>query len=207
MAYFHGTPQPQSKRRRKWLWVVGGTVALILVGAALGGGDDSTTITPDTSEPAAAAESKADHAKAADEPKAEPKAEKLPGIGDQAKDGKFTFVVTKVEKGPKTIGNEFLNTKAQGVFWLINVEVTNHGNEPQLFTDDNQYLLVGDTKYSADSEAGIYLEGNEEVWLEEINPGNTVKGTLVFDLPEGVTPEMAELHDSPFSGGVKVALK
>lgn len=196
-------PQPdhrKSSKARKFFIVAGVIFAILVIASIVSDGDEgaTTTTAPDS---AATAE------KAADESKAEPKAEKLPGIGDQAKDGKFTFVVTKVEKGPKTIGNEFLNTKAQGVFWLINVEVTNHGNEPQLFTDDNQYLLVGGTKYSADSEAGIYLEGNEEVWLEEINPGNTVKGTLVFDLPEGVTPEMAELHDSPFSGGVKVALK
>lgn len=44
-------------------------------------------------------------------------------------------------------------------------------------------------------------------FLEEINPGNTVKGTLVFDMPKGTEPASIELHDSPFSDGITVQLR
>jgi hypothetical protein len=65
-------------------------------------------------------------------------------------------------------------------------------------------------KYDADSSADIYIgsdDGANSVWLESINPGNTVQGQIAFDLPAGVTAVKAELHDSPFSGGVTVQLQ
>ncbi|RSM44161.1 hypothetical protein DMB66_52525 [Actinoplanes sp. ATCC 53533] len=40
-----------------------------------------------------------------------------------------------------------------------------------------------------------------------MNPGNTVKGKLVFDVPEGTKLTSLELHDSLFSDGVQVNLK
>ncbi len=44
------------------------------------------------------------------------------------------------------------------------------------------------------------------MFLNEINPGNTVKGMLVFDMPKDAKPTSIELHDSPFSGGVTLRL-
>jgi hypothetical protein len=43
-------------------------------------------------------------------------------------------------------------------------------------------------------------------FLEDINPGNEVKGKLIFDVPKPTKLTAIELHDSMFSGGVKVAL-
>ena len=50
------------------------------------------------------------------------------------------------------------------------------------------------------------IEDNK-TFLEDINPGNSVVGTVVFDVPKGTKVTELELHDSAFSGGVKVALK
>lgn len=47
---------------------------------------------------------------------------------------------------------------------------------------------------------------HSESFLNTINPGNSVDGTLVFDVPEGLAPAAVELHDSPFSGGATVTL-
>jgi hypothetical protein len=41
-------------------------------------------------------------------------------------------------------------------------------------------------------------------FLQDINPGNSVSGIVVFDVPNGQTPGHLELHDSAFSGGVTV---
>ena len=43
--------------------------------------------------------------------------------------------------------------------------------------------------------------------LEQINPGNSVGGKIVFDIPKNAKPETIELHDDRlFSGGVAVSL-
>jgi hypothetical protein len=128
------------------------------------------------------------------------------GIGKTAKDGEFTFTVTRVKNGPKRIGDQYLGTSPQGKFVYVYVTVANHGDEAQAFFGDDQKLLAGGKEYSADSEAAVYLEDSQSLF-EEINPGNRVKGILIYDIPKKVTPTAIELHDSVFSGGVKVALR
>lgn len=134
------------------------------------------------------------------------KAPQAATIGSTVKDGKFTFKVTKIANGPKRIGNEFAGTRPQGKFVYVHVTVKNHGDEAQYFSGDAQKLLAGDKEYSADSEAAVYL-GDSQSLFEEINPGNAVKGIIVYDIPKTVKPTGVELHDSPFSRGVRIVLK
>jgi hypothetical protein len=125
-------------------------------------------------------------------------------IGQKVRDGKFEFVVTKVQQGVKSVGDKYLGQKAQGQYVLIHITVTNIGDESQMLADSSQ--KVRDAKgreFSADTAAAIYLEDNK-VFINEINPGNTVKGTLVYDMPKDTKPTSIELHDSPFSEGVMV---
>jgi len=69
----------------------------------------------------------------------------------------------------------------------------------------DQYLFDANGKrYSADDTAWTALENNP--LLEQVNPGNSVKGIIVFDVPKTVKPAKIELHDSAFSGGVTVDL-
>jgi len=44
------------------------------------------------------------------------------------------------------------------------------------------------------------------VILEQINLGNAVEGTIVFDVPADAQIDRTELHDSAFSGGLEVAV-
>ena len=127
------------------------------------------------------------------------------GLNQPARDGKFEFTVTKVECGIAQVGGEYLNKKAQGQFCLVHVTVKNIGNEARTFTSSNQsaYNAAGQ-KYGADGAAGIYLEDDSRAFLEDINPGNSVNGIVVFDIPKDAKIVKLELHDSAFSGGVVV---
>ena len=105
------------------------------------------------------------------------------------KSGGLQFTVSKVKCGVTRIGDEYLSTKPQGQFCLVTMKVKNIGGEPQRFDGDNQALF--DTKgreFSADTEASIYLE-DSYTFLTEINPGNTLKGTVVFDIPKKAKPD------------------
>ncbi|GAA2724009.1 DUF4352 domain-containing protein [Actinocorallia aurantiaca] len=132
-------------------------------------------------------------------------ASKVARIGIPVKDGKFTFKVTQAKNGPAKIGDSFFSHTPQGRFYLVHVTVKNHGNEPQYFLGDAQKLLAGKKEFSTDGEASIYLKDSKSLF-EEINPGNTVKGVIVYDIPKNVRPTTIELHDSLFSGGVRVSL-
>ncbi|MEJ5867136.1 DUF4352 domain-containing protein [Pseudokineococcus sp. 5B2Z-1] len=137
----------------------------------------------------------------------EPEPEVGVGLGAPARDGDFEFVVNGVECGETSIGDEFLSTEAQGQFCIVAMSITNIGDSAGTFFGDNTYLLnEAGQQFSADTEAGIYL-GDADSLLSEINPGNTLDGQVVFDVPSDMTPTAIELHDSAFSGGVTVQLQ
>jgi hypothetical protein len=60
-------------------------------------------------------------------------------------------------------------------------------------------------EFQTDSGAMMFSD-NQDLWLKEINPGIQIDGQLIFDLPADAKPVTAELHDSAFSGGVKIDL-
>lgn len=202
-------PQPPKRNwfaRHKFLTGIGAVVALVVgIAAFSGGGDEDTTAADGTTQEENA--QGAGTEEVADEPADADPASDAPGIGDAALDGSFEFVVTEIETGVEAVGNEFLGSEAQGQFVLVHLTVTNTGNEPQYFSDADQMMLdTEDRQHSADSEAGIYI-GENDVLLNEINPGNTASGVLVFDLPADAEPAGVQLHDSFLSGGVTVDLQ
>ena len=131
------------------------------------------------------------------------------GIGDPARDGKFEFVVSNVECGVDEVGSEFLNETAQGQFCLVTMSVTNIGDEAQFFDAGSQKAITN-TGATVDASSTASLYANEEggSFLEEINPGNSVRDVIVvYDIAPDQSLEAVELYDSLFSGGVTVSLK
>jgi hypothetical protein len=194
------SPQPPKSKpplyRRPWFIIVGVLVALVIVGALLGDppAEEPTGAQPEVTQ---APEEPATTAEAATE---------APGIGNPVRDGKFEFTVRKVECGKSRIGSADFGTRAQGQFCFVYLKVENIGKEAQLLDGSNQYMFgEGGQRYDADTEAAIYLD-DAQTFLEEINPGNSVDGIVVFDIPKSATPARLELHDSAFSGGVDVKL-
>ncbi len=83
----------------------------------------------------------------------------------------------------------------------------NIGKEAQLYDGSAQKVYdAKGTQFSNSSAAEMYANEGTPTFLKEINPGNQVKGRLVFDVPKKTKLTTIELHDSPFSGGVKVKL-
>jgi hypothetical protein len=133
-------------------------------------------------------------------------------IGQAANDGKFAFTVNSVKCGETSVGDQYLNRTAQGQYCRLNVTVKNIGDKKQSLAGSDQYLFnAAGQKYSADDTAGFYAQATGSsggsTWYEDINPGNSVTGDILFDIPKDQTPTSAELHDSAFSGGVKVSLQ
>lgn len=215
-AYGAGAVVAQSKRswfaRHKVLTGLGIVAVLIIALSALGGGGDKTSPTGADSQPtstpseAAAASTPSTQPPAPTTPQTSAAAQNASQVGKKVRDGKFEFTVTKVKCGRSLVGSSDFGKKAQGQFCEVSVTVKNIGDEPQSMFGDNQYLFDSkNRKYSADTEAAIYLKDSNTLY-EEINPGNSLKGTLLFDVPKGIKPAKLELHDSAFSGGVDVRL-
>lgn len=181
-------PQPPKRRFPVWAIVVLSIVGVCCIGGGIiglinllagGGGEQSTTSTPSTASTVK--------------------------IGTPARDGNFEFLVSSVECGRSSVGSDVTREEATGQFCLVNVKITNVGKDPQAFSDTEQKAFGPDgSEYSADSAADLAVNESDQVLYNEINPGNSVTGTVVFDIPTTSRIVKLELHDSSFSGGVVV---
>jgi hypothetical protein len=132
----------------------------------------------------------------------------MPGIGDNAIDGELQFTVTDVKCGIEKVGGEYLNAEPQGQFCKIGLVIENVGNESATMYSSSQDLYDNKgRKFATDETAMIYSESENDTWLNEINPGNSVDGFLIYDVPKDVVLDYIELHGDLFSDGVKVALQ
>lgn len=199
--------------RHKFLTAVAALVLVIGFFSAVSGGDDTTAADPALAEaPVEAAQ--ADPAAAQQQaPKAEaPKKEEAPKkdavvpLGTPATNGDFEFTVTKSSCGKAKVGDQYLNKEAQGQFCEVAVTVKNVGKQPAYFSSGMANLIDGTgTQFAVDDEAMIYAQKSNTIF-EQINPGNKLTGTLVFDIPKETKPDHIQLKGSMFSSGVNIAL-
>ncbi|MCT9932486.1 DUF4352 domain-containing protein [Planotetraspora sp. A-T 1434] len=125
--------------------------------------------------------------------------------GSIVRDGKFEFSVKEAVRA-ESIGSGLTEQKPQGEYILVTITVTNIGDEAQHFAGSAQKLIdAAGREYEADTGAAIWLKDSKSLY-EQINPGLKVDGTVVFDVPKGLNPVAIELHDSMFSGGVRISL-
>lgn len=180
-------------KRHKILTLILAIIALIVIVKSTGG-NKSTTNTSASKGTASSQTKKATLAK----------------LNEAANDGKFEFTVSAVKCGVPSVSDSsgYVTKAAQGQYCLMTVAVKNIGDKQQIFSESDQKLLnASNQEYSTDTTATLYNGNNSDAFVSEINPGNTVTGVLVYDIPKDQTPVTAELHDSAFSSGVKVSLQ
>jgi uncharacterized protein DUF4352 len=196
------SPEPPKKKhtvRNVLLGTVGVVLVLGVITSVVGGGDPTTPAAD-----GASGQSRSAARQKPDGKTAKPK-KRAAGLGDPVRDGKFQFTVTKIGH-TSAVGTSYLGKKAQGEFVVVNVTVKNIGDEARALSADNQTLFDADgRKFTADSEAAIYVDESNSLY-EDVNPGNSLKGKLLFDVPRKAELDHLELHDSMFSGGVDVSL-
>ncbi len=123
-----------------------------------------------------------------------------PGIGQPARDGALTFVVTRFDCGAEEVSAGDRKKTALGRYCLLEFKATNSGTQPATFVGPLQQLL--DTqrrRFAPDSAAtALYNEGKGNgtplTTFLQMNPGAEVLTGLVYDIPDGVIPQLAELH-------------
>ncbi|MFE9960591.1 DUF4352 domain-containing protein [Micromonospora sp. NPDC005299] len=107
------------------------------------------------------------------------------GVGGKVRGGDFEFTVNGVKCGISQVGSPFLSTKAQGTFCKVNLTVKNVTKSAHTFHAHGTLTAQDATgrEYEADGEAGIYGNTDGQGFLDEINPGNSVKANVYFDVP------------------------
>ncbi|MEU1601986.1 DUF4352 domain-containing protein [Micromonospora matsumotoense] len=220
-------PPPVPKKRPSWLlptllgvgaFVVlccGGSMVMALTGedkkpeatstdsgipAAKKGTSSASAAAPAASAPVAA-ESTAAPVPAKPSAAPAPAKPKSPGIGDKVRGGDFEFTVKNVKCGISRVGNDFLNTKAQGTFCKVGVTVKNVTKSARTFHADGTITAqdASGGKYEADGKAGIYGNSDGQGFLDKINPGNSVTANVYFDVPKGTKLKTITLDAGVFT--------
>ena len=176
--YTEPAPKPPGRRKKRGRRVLIAAVAFIGVILVLGALDD----------------------------RGRPAAKSPPGIGDPVRDGNFEFVVDQLDCGQSSIGPPLLRQTADGQYCLVTLNVRNVKDDARTFSIVNQKLLDGAREFSASVLATMAANGSADLINTQLNPDQTTRGVLVFDVPDTVTPDSLELHDSLLSGGVRVAV-
>ncbi|MGV8169495.1 MAG: DUF4352 domain-containing protein [Candidatus Nanoarchaeia archaeon] len=104
-------------------------------------------------------------------------------LNQEVKAGTLTWKITGSSTS-EVIGGDYFNSIADGIYLILSVEVTNTGNSAQYVS--GTYVKLVDEKnreFSADSGASFYL-GGDGIFYDQINPGITKKGYIVYDVPE-----------------------
>jgi len=195
---FYPSQQPPKKKRHwvrnTFLGLAGFIVLIVIISVATNGDSNGTSAAGSSAAPANAA----------------PAAPLVAKIGTPVRDGKFQFTITSVSHA-KSVGDtaDGFGDTAQGKYTILHVTVTNISSQPQTLFDSNQYVFdASGRKYDVSTSADMDINGaSDSVLFNDINPGNTVRGELAFDMPAGLKAVKAELHDSAFSGGVTVNLR
>ncbi|GAA2333309.1 hypothetical protein GCM10010170_012460 [Dactylosporangium salmoneum] len=104
-----------------------------------------------------------------------------------AVDGKLRFTVAKFACGTKELGDWPLVRRPKGQFCLVDLKVENTGGSTGRLWIGNQKLRdSGGTEYGPDEWSLVYYDKSRPL-ANDIAPGATVQGTVVYDVPAGLT--------------------
>jgi uncharacterized protein DUF4352 len=99
-----------------------------------------------------------------------------------------------------TIGQSFTREKANGVFVIVELDLTNEENQPATIFEDAIRLISGGNSFSTSDDALFALGDKQSFLLEEIQPGVTESGTLVYDIPPDAASGAVLQAEDLFSG-------
>lgn len=131
------------------------------------------------------------------------------GVGDPVTDANLTFTVTGVDT-TQAIGDSMVSSEAQGEYLIVNLTVENTGDESATFNaGPSQVALDSEGNKYETSQDAMMSSSSEDMnsFLQPINPGNSVEGRLVFDVPENTEIVKVRLQGGTFSSGAEVSLK
>jgi eukaryotic-like serine/threonine-protein kinase len=181
-----GAGRPRRRRRRRVLVVAGALVGVLLLGGLLDARDRPTRQVPAGGRDRAAATA---------------------GLGQPVRDGQFEFVVRSVRCGLRQVGPALARQTPQGRFCVLAVRVANVGDDARSFAAGDQRLFGADGRRHSAHLAATAANGSPQLLHTQVNPGNRIAGTLVYDVPARMRPARIELHDSPLSRGATVNLR
>jgi hypothetical protein len=100
-------------------------------------------------------------------------------VGDRVMIGNVAYTINSIEITDK-IGSQYLTSTAKDTYLIINVTITNNGNDLLTISDSFFQLQKGDKTYRATTSAIL----DDSLTFRGINPEVTLTGNILFDVTE-----------------------
>jgi len=176
------------------LWGLGIFIVLGIIGTIIGDDNGSDQAEPSTSTQVEEASSEAETAnKEEDQENTQEEGNAdVYGIGDYVEVGKLAYIVHNVETTDiLESDNEFIDpATTDGQFVVVEIEAFNNDTETRM-VDSTMFKIIDDQgrEYESSSDVDVMMVMDESLnlFLQDINPGLSKTGKLVFELPADVT--------------------
>lgn len=197
-----GVPPPPRVGGRSWGKIVlgscGGLVVLLVlvVGCAAllasGGGEEEGSA--QDSEPKEKEKGKGSSSKGGADSVA---------VGEPAIAGDITWTVTSAERVGELVREgptPKLTKTEQGSFVTVDLDFANNGSDPATLVNNSLTLIDSEGRESnPKSDASTYIPEDRRILLENVNPGLTRQGRVIFEVPPDASGFQLEAGDTkPF---------
>jgi len=121
--------------------------------------------------------------------------QKIYSLGEKVPVDDFVYTFTNYET-TNYVGGEYFGNDANGIFVIFDLAVENQGAEADYI--NNEIYIIDDQgrEFSQDDSSWVYLDDN--FIFEELNPGLTKRGQIIFDVPENIKGKLC-IKKSMFS--------
>jgi hypothetical protein len=125
---------------------------------------------------------------------------------DTARAGGLAFTLTGMRCGEPEVGSWPVRRAATGRYCRVDLKVANTGDHAGfVFAGSQELTDAGGQRHTADNWAWVY-EAGARAFTAPLEAGDSVTGTLVFDVPADATFTALTLYDTPLSRGTAIAL-
>lgn len=175
-----------------WRWILlgcGGLIALVVVivilvaviAAISGGGDTPNQPSSPSTQPAS--------------PKQ--KGESTVGVDQTATVDDAAWVVTSAQPTTQITDQFGVQPPKQGNFVIVDFNFTNNGNEAKTLSSNTLALYdSSNRKFSPDTDTFGYIPNDKNIFLNQVNPGVTKNGEVIFSVAPGASGFKLELSDT-----------
>ncbi|MFW6230746.1 MAG: DUF4352 domain-containing protein [Nanoarchaeota archaeon] len=167
--------------KKVWVWI-----AIVLVLGFFGslGNNDGN------SDPSSNTNSQGDVLNDGAQQESQPSEPEVFSLDEPIRAGSFEWTIkgytTRRQIG-EYIGDTLMGSEADGIYYVLDVEVENLDDTAEYLSDSFIKLVDGQGReFSADTGAAMFLEDNSYILFDQINPGIVKKGKIVFDAPENL---------------------
>jgi hypothetical protein len=180
-------------KKKRFILPLGLIVLAVAAGGASGGGEKTTEAKAGAAETSSPAGNRDEGTSGT--------------VGQALTNAGTTYSVTNVET-TGTIGDpDLLGARADGVFVIVSLTLTNNKDETKTFSEASSKVVTSDGTSYETSDKAVLAFGDQSLLLKDIQPDLTTSGKLAFELPPGkVSGSTLVVEDLFGDGEIKVDL-